>query len=103
EDVLVRKRLAQRWHGLHLRRDARVEIRHDHIVELEEARCWEQVVGIVSGIGLEQFESDLQQVFPLERAAQALLLRARNGDVVVPGLSPLRFLVPGSVWQNPYG
>jgi hypothetical protein len=37
-----------------LRRDAGVEIRHDHVIELEEARSRKHIVGIIGGIGLEQ-------------------------------------------------
>ena len=43
------------------------------------------IVGIVGGVGLEQVERDLQKVFALEGSAQASLLGARDGDVVVPG------------------
>ena len=62
-----------------------VEIGHDEVVEFEKTRGRQDVICVVRRIGLEKVDRDLQQVSSLQCAAQASLVGARRGDVVVPG------------------
>ena len=56
----------------------------------EEARRREHEIGVVGGIGLEQVDDHRQEVLAPQRLAQALLFRARSGDVDVPTEKALR-------------
>ena len=90
EDLGVGQRVAQRLDRLHLGRKRQVEIGRDEIVELEEARRRQHVVGEVGGVGREQVDRDRQQVFAPQRGMQARLLGIRGGDVDVPAEERLR-------------
>ena len=56
EDLLVGQRLAQRLGRLDLGREQQLEIGHEQVVELQEARRRQHDVGEVGRIGLEQVE-----------------------------------------------
>ena len=51
-----------------------MEVRGEEIVELEEARRGENVVGEVGGIGREEVDGDGEEVLAAQAPAQARLL-----------------------------
>ena len=68
EDLQIRQRLSQRLHDLDLGGQSQIEIRSDEIVELQETRRRQHVVGQRGRVGREKIERDRQQIVPLQRA-----------------------------------
>ena len=102
ENLLIGESLSGWLQRRDLGRDGMVEIGHDEVVEFEKTRGRQDVICVVRRIGLEEVDRDLQQVRSLQRAAQASLVGARRGDVVVPGeerlVSVASSLSERSIW-----
>ena len=90
EDLHVRKRFPERLGRLDLSREGELEVGGDEIVELEEARGRENVVGEIGRVRREEVDGDREEVLAAKRLVQPRLLRIRGGDVDVPAEERLR-------------
>ena len=76
KNLLIGEGVAERLLQLGLGGEGEVEVARDQVVEFQERRRRQHVVGIVGGVGLEDVDDHGEQVLTHQRAAEPRLLRA---------------------------